>query len=99
MPKLSFSFLSSIPSSRSFSCLSWASAAGYNYYGNERFYSGVGGRELKADIFVGTVYYQRLRHMVSDKFQVGPMALVAGVMCRTSGIFLTNELFTSRQIS
>ncbi|KAK2177567.1 hypothetical protein NP493_591g01025 [Ridgeia piscesae] len=45
-------------------------AAGYNYYGTERMYSGVDGRELEADIFVGVVYYQRLRHMVSDKFQV-----------------------------
>ena len=37
-------------------------------------YSGVDGRELEADIFVGIVYYQRLRHMVSDKFQVsGPI--------------------------
>ncbi|XP_052246155.1 DNA-directed RNA polymerase I subunit RPA2-like [Dreissena polymorpha] len=44
--------------------------AGYNYYGTERFYSGVDGRELEADIFMGVVYYQRLRHMVSDKFQV-----------------------------
>ena len=44
--------------------------AGYNYYGNERMYSGVDGRELEADIFFGVVYYQRLRHMVSDKFQV-----------------------------
>ena len=44
--------------------------AGYNYYGTERFYSGVDGREFEADIFMGIVYYQRLRHMVSDKFQV-----------------------------
>ncbi|KAG8123141.1 hypothetical protein E2320_018613 [Naja naja] len=45
-------------------------AAGYNYYGTERMYSGVSGVELEADIFIGLVYYQRLRHMVSDKFQV-----------------------------
>ncbi|XP_053477690.1 DNA-directed RNA polymerase I subunit RPA2 [Ictalurus furcatus] len=45
-------------------------AAGYNYYGTERLYSGLSGLELEADIFVGVVYYQRLRHMVSDKFQV-----------------------------
>lgn len=45
-------------------------AAGYNYYGTERLYSGISGLELEADIFIGVVYYQRLRHMVSDKFQV-----------------------------
>lgn len=43
---------------------------GYDYYGTERMYSGVDGRELKADIFFGLVHYQRLRHMVSDKWQV-----------------------------
>ncbi|XP_077342246.1 DNA-directed RNA polymerase I subunit RPA2 [Lithobates pipiens] len=45
-------------------------AAGYNYYGTEKLYSGISGEELDADIFIGVVYYQRLRHMVSDKFQV-----------------------------
>ncbi|XP_065839884.1 DNA-directed RNA polymerase I subunit RPA2-like isoform X2 [Oscarella lobularis] len=45
-------------------------AAGYNFYGNERLYSGITGREFEADIFIGNIYYQRLRHMVSDKFQV-----------------------------
>uniref|UniRef100_A0A6Q2WY42 DNA-directed RNA polymerase subunit beta n=1 Tax=Esox lucius TaxID=8010 RepID=A0A6Q2WY42_ESOLU len=45
-------------------------AAGYNHYGTERLYSGLSGLELEADIFIGVVYYQRLRHMVSDKFQV-----------------------------
>lgn len=44
--------------------------AGYNYYGTERLYSGVDGREMTADIFFGVVHYQRLRHMVSDKWQV-----------------------------
>ena len=33
-------------------------------------YSGITGQELRADIYLGVVYYQRLRHMVNDKFQV-----------------------------
>ena len=45
-------------------------AAGYNYYGNEPMYSGITGHEFAADIYIGVVYYQRLRHMVNDKFQV-----------------------------
>ncbi|CAN6674688.1 DNA-directed RNA polymerase I subunit Rpa135p [Trichomonascus vanleenenianus] len=45
-------------------------AAGYNYHGNEPMYSGVTGEELRADIYIGVVFYQRLRHMVNDKFQV-----------------------------
>ncbi|KAH9977824.1 beta and beta-prime subunits of DNA dependent RNA-polymerase [Lactifluus volemus] len=45
-------------------------AAGYNYYGNEPMYSGITGQEFAADIYFGVVYYQRLRHMVLDKFQV-----------------------------
>jgi DNA-directed RNA polymerase I subunit RPA2 len=36
----------------------------------EVLYSGVYGTELTCEIFIGPVYYQRLRHMVSDKFQV-----------------------------
>ncbi|KAJ1361555.1 hypothetical protein KIN20_020832 [Parelaphostrongylus tenuis] len=44
--------------------------AGYNYHGNETFYSGVDGRQLEVQIFFGIVYYQRLRHMIADKFQV-----------------------------
>ncbi|KAI8803708.1 hypothetical protein BJ742DRAFT_761195 [Cladochytrium replicatum] len=45
-------------------------AAGFNYHGNEPMYSGITGKEFKADIYLGVVYYQRLRHMVSDKYQV-----------------------------
>jgi DNA-directed RNA polymerase I subunit RPA2 len=44
--------------------------AGYNFHGNEPMYSGITGEEFSADIFIGVVYYQRLRHMVSDKYQV-----------------------------
>ncbi|KAJ5343665.1 uncharacterized protein N7506_003489 [Penicillium brevicompactum] len=55
--------------------------AGYNYYGNEPLYSGITGREFSADIYMGLVYYQRLRHMVNDKFQVrttGPVNALTG---------------------
>ena len=55
--------------------------AGYNYYGNEPMYSGITGEELAADIYIGCVYYQRLRHMVNDKYQVrttGPVDRITG---------------------
>ena len=43
---------------------------GFSHHGGESMISGVTGEEFKADIYCGLVYYQRLRHMVSDKFQV-----------------------------
>lgn len=43
---------------------------GFNYYGTEQMYSGVDGNIMTAEIFIGLVYYIRLRHMVSDKYQV-----------------------------
>ncbi|KAK4379648.1 hypothetical protein RND71_001510 [Anisodus tanguticus] len=49
---------------------SMLAACGFNYHGVELLYSGVYGTELTCEIFIGPVYYQRLRHMVSDKFQV-----------------------------
>ncbi|KAL9031553.1 MAG: hypothetical protein Q9196_000448, partial [Gyalolechia fulgens] len=55
--------------------------AGYNYYGNEPMYSGITGGEFAADIYMGVVFYQRLRHMVNDKFQVrttGPVNQLTG---------------------
>lgn len=44
--------------------------AGYEYGGNETLYSGYTGEPFEVQIFTGIVHYQRLRHMVSDKFQV-----------------------------
>ena len=38
--------------------------AGFNYFGNEEMYSGITGGLMKVDIYIGCVYYQRLRHMV-----------------------------------
>ena len=55
--------------------------AGYNYHGNEPMYSGITGEELAVDIYIGVVYYQRLRHMVNDKYQVrttGPVVQTTG---------------------
>eukprot|EP00929_Paragymnodinium_shiwhaense_P044473 TRINITY_DN22811_c0_g1_i2.p1 TRINITY_DN22811_c0_g1~~TRINITY_DN22811_c0_g1_i2.p1 ORF type:complete len:596 (-),score=125.30 TRINITY_DN22811_c0_g1_i2:168-1955(-) len=42
---------------------------GFQRFGNERVYNGHTGRPLTNKIFVGPVYYQRLKHMVSDKVQ------------------------------
>ncbi|KAJ1930203.1 hypothetical protein IWQ60_000528 [Tieghemiomyces parasiticus] len=50
--------------------------SGFNYHGNEPMYSGATGEEFQADIYFGVVYYQRLRHMVNDKFQVRSMGRV-----------------------
>ncbi|CAH8510555.1 unnamed protein product [Schistosoma intercalatum] len=43
---------------------------GFNHWGTETMMSGSTGRQLEAQIYVGVVYYQRLRHMVADKYQV-----------------------------
>mmetsp|Transcript_23748 Transcript_23748/g.70506 ORF Transcript_23748/g.70506 Transcript_23748/m.70506 type:complete len:150 (-) Transcript_23748:101-550(-) len=45
-------------------------AAGFARHGQETMICGMTGKEMPCDIYVGLVYYQRLRHMVSDKFQV-----------------------------
>ena len=45
-------------------------AAGFARNGGEVMISGVTGEAFPVDIYIGVVYYQRLRHMVSDKFQV-----------------------------
>ncbi|MCD7447465.1 DNA-directed RNA polymerase I subunit RPA2 [Datura stramonium] len=55
---------------------SMLTACGFNHHGVEVLYSGVYGTELTCEIFIGPVYYQRLRHMVSDKFQVRSTGMV-----------------------
>eukprot|EP00450_Noctiluca_scintillans_P014548 CAMPEP_0194524266 /NCGR_PEP_ID=MMETSP0253-20130528/59388_1 /TAXON_ID=2966 /ORGANISM="Noctiluca scintillans" /LENGTH=1166 /DNA_ID=CAMNT_0039368879 /DNA_START=15 /DNA_END=3515 /DNA_ORIENTATION=- len=42
---------------------------GFQRFGNECVYNGHTGRRLTNKIFCGPVYYQRLKHMVSDKVQ------------------------------
>lgn len=42
-------------------------AAGYDPCGEERMINGMTGEMMEASIFIGPVYYQRLKHMVEDK--------------------------------
>ena len=49
---------------------------GYEMNGNEILYNGLTGEQIKSDVFIGPVFYQRLKHMVSDKQHsrsIGPM--------------------------
>ncbi len=45
-------------------------AAGFARNGAEVMVSGITGEAFPVEVYIGCVYYQRLRHMVSDKFQV-----------------------------
>jgi DNA-directed RNA polymerase II subunit RPB2 len=49
---------------------------GYESYGNEIMYNGVTGEQMETSVFIGPVFYQRLKHMVNDKQHsraIGPM--------------------------
>ena len=49
---------------------------GFEMNGNEILYNGLTGEQIKSDIFIGPVFYQRLKHMVNDKQHsrsIGPM--------------------------
>ena len=40
---------------------------GLHRHGNEIMYNGITGTQMQADIFIGPIYYERLKHMVADK--------------------------------
>jgi DNA-directed RNA polymerase II subunit RPB2 len=49
---------------------------GYESYGNELMYDGLTGQQIETSVFIGPVFYQRLKHMVADKQHsrsIGPM--------------------------
>jgi len=49
---------------------------GYESNGNELMYNGLTGEQIESSIFIGPVFYQRLKHMVNDKQHsrsIGPM--------------------------
>ena len=50
--------------------------AGYEAHGNELLYNGLTGEQVECSVFMGPVFYQRLKHMVNDKTHsrsIGPM--------------------------
>ena len=52
------------------------SELGFESHCNEIMYDGLTGEQMESDIFMGPVFYQRLKHMVSDKQHsrsIGPM--------------------------
>jgi DNA-directed RNA polymerase subunit B len=52
---------------------------GFEESGEEILYDGLTGKQIKAKIFIGTVFYQRLHHLVSNKMHVrsrGPVQLL-----------------------
>ena len=49
---------------------------GYEAHGNDLLYNGLTGEQIECSIFMGPVFYQRLKHMVNDKQHsrsIGPM--------------------------
>jgi DNA-directed RNA polymerase II subunit RPB2 len=49
---------------------------GYEAHGNELLYNGLTGEQHECSVFMGPVFYQRLKHMVNDKSHsrsIGPM--------------------------
>lgn len=54
--------------------------SGMERYGNEILYNGRTGEMMHTEIFIGPTYYQRLKHMVSDKMHSrgnnGPVVLI-----------------------
>ena len=49
---------------------------GYETHGNELLYNGLNGEQIECNVFMGPVFYQRLKHMVNDKQHsrsIGPM--------------------------
>ena len=55
-------------------------SAGYERYGYERLCNGMTGELMDASIFIGPVFYQRLKHMVKDKLHArtnGPTTIIA----------------------
>lgn len=51
---------------------------GFSYVGKDMLYSGISGEPLQVYIFMGPVFYQKLKHMVMDKMHARARGLIAG---------------------
>jgi DNA-directed RNA polymerase II subunit RPB2 len=52
---------------------------GYQKYGNEVMFNPYSGKKLENLIFIGPIYYQRLRHLVDDKMYARPRGPVVAI--------------------
>ena len=52
---------------------------GFNRHGNEQLYCGITGEPLDAMVFIGPTYYQKLKHMVSDKIHARSRGKIVGL--------------------
>lgn len=52
---------------------------GYEAHGNELMYDGESGNQIECSVFIGPVFYQRLKHMVIDKTHSRSVGLVVNL--------------------
>lgn len=64
---------------------------GLAYYGDRVLYNGTYGEQMSASIFMGPIYYQRLKYMVADKINARPSGL------REDGVPVPGGAYTARE--
>jgi DNA-directed RNA polymerase beta subunit len=73
---------------------------GMNKYGNEVLYDGRTGMQIKTDIFIGPTYYQRLKHMVSEKMHSrgsnGPIVLLTRQPSEGRCLTMDHDILTEK---
>ena len=74
------------------------SKTGFERHGTEILYSGFTGEELESRIFIGPTYYQRLKHLVSEKMHARARGPVTTMLRQPlQGTFIGQPLSIIRQ--